>query len=75
MSALVNYQKRTPEVIFMSLTPNNIEEYCINHSSQISEVARSLMNFTRAEVNGSRMLIGEMEASLFKFLIHLRIVN
>ena len=59
----------------MSLTPNNLEEYCINHSSQISEVARSLMNFTRSEVHGSRMLIGEMEASFFKFLIHLRRVK
>jgi caffeoyl-CoA O-methyltransferase len=53
----------------MSLVPLNIEEYCINHSTRISDHARNLMDHTRAHIHGSQMLIGEMEASLFTFLI------
>jgi len=55
----------------MSFVPKEIEDYCIQHSTQPSEVAKDLMNFTRASVHGSNMLIGEMEGSVLKFLIKL----
>jgi len=48
-----------------------IEEYCIAHSSRPSEVARKLQLHTLNSVHGSNMLIGELEASVLKFLIHL----
>ncbi|MBA2403663.1 MAG: class I SAM-dependent methyltransferase [Bdellovibrionales bacterium] len=55
----------------MSFVPQEIEDYCIYNSTQSSQVARELMNFTRASVHGSNMLIGEMEGSVLKFLIKL----
>jgi caffeoyl-CoA O-methyltransferase len=55
----------------MSFVPQEIEDYCILHSTQPSHVAKELMNFTRASVHGSNMLIGEMEGSVLKFLIKL----
>lgn len=55
----------------MSFVPKEIEDYCIQHSSQPSSVAKELMNYTRASVHGSNMLIGEMEGSVLKFLIKL----
>ena len=55
----------------MSFIPKDIEDYCIQHSTQPSELAKELMNFTRADVHGSHMLIGEMEGSVLKFLIKL----
>lgn len=55
----------------MSFVPKEIEDYCILHSSQPSNVAKELMEFTRASVHGSQMLIGEMEGSVLKFLIKL----
>ena len=55
----------------MSFVPKEIEDYCIHHSTAPSEVAKELMNFTRASVHGSNMLIGEMEGSVLKFLIKL----
>jgi len=55
----------------MSFVPKEIEDYCIQHSTAPSEVAKELMNFTRASVHGSNMLIGEMEGSVLKFLIRL----
>ncbi len=55
----------------MSFVPKEIEDYCIHHSTSPSEVAKELMNFTRASVHGSNMLIGEMEGSVLKFLIKL----
>lgn len=55
----------------MSFVPAEIEEYCVNHSSQPSAVAKELMQFTRAGVHGSNMLIGEMEGSVLKVLIKL----
>jgi caffeoyl-CoA O-methyltransferase len=54
----------------MNLIPENIEEYCVSHSTRISNLARNLMDYTRSNIHGSQMLIGEMEASLFTFLIH-----
>lgn len=53
----------------MSFTPTEIENYCIFNSTPPSDVARELMDFTRATVHGSNMLIGEMEGSVLKFLI------
>jgi caffeoyl-CoA O-methyltransferase len=55
----------------MSFVPLEIEEYCIHHSTLPSNVAKDLMNYTRASVHGSNMLIGEMEGSVLKFLIKL----
>jgi caffeoyl-CoA O-methyltransferase len=54
----------------MAFVPEEIENYCIQHSSGVSEVARKLMEDTRGNIHGAHMLIGEMEASLFTFLIH-----
>jgi caffeoyl-CoA O-methyltransferase len=55
----------------MAFVPEEIENYCIQHSSGVSEVARKLMEHTRGNIHGSHMLIGEMEASLIQFLIKL----
>ena len=55
----------------MSFVPQEIEEYCIHHSTTPSNVAKDLMNYTRSSVHGSNMLIGEMEGSVLKFLIKL----
>lgn len=55
----------------MSLVSKEIEDYCILHSSQPSQVAKDLMEYTRASIHGSHMLIGEMEGSILKFLIKL----
>lgn len=55
----------------MAWIPENIEQYCVSHSSQVSDLARELQKFTKDSVHGSNMLIGEMEASVLTFLIHL----
>jgi len=55
----------------MSFVPKEIEDYCILHSSQPSNVAKELMEYTRASIHGSNMLIGEMEGSVLKFLVKL----
>lgn len=55
----------------MSFVPQEIEEYCIQHSSAPSDLAKELMNYTRSSVHGAQMLIGEMEGSVLKFLIGL----
>lgn len=48
-----------------------IENYCINHSTRPSPDVLSIGTFTREEVHGSQMLIGEMEASVLAFLINM----
>lgn len=55
----------------MSFVPPEIEAYCVAHSTQGSELAKELMNYTRSSVHGSNMLIGEMEGSVLKVLIKL----
>lgn len=55
----------------MSFVPKEIEDYCIQHSTKPTDVTHELMNYTRASVHGSNMLIGEMEGSVLKFLIKL----
>jgi caffeoyl-CoA O-methyltransferase len=51
------------------MIPDEIEQYCISHSSTQDEVARELFEYTKKNVHGSNMLIGPMEASLLSFLI------
>lgn len=53
----------------MGWIPKEIEDYCIEHSTQPEETAKALQKHTMESVHGSNMLIGEMEASLLKFLI------
>jgi caffeoyl-CoA O-methyltransferase len=48
-----------------------IEAYCIQHSTRPSEVARELASYTCQQIQGSNMLIGEMEAAVVTFLIKL----
>ena len=55
----------------MDFVSQEIESYCITYSTPPSDVARELMEHTRASVHGSNMLIGEMEGSVLKFLIKL----
>ncbi len=55
----------------MQLISPELENYCVQHSSRISELARELMDFTRNQVHGSNMLIGELEASVLIFFIRL----
>ncbi len=55
----------------MNITPQEIETYCVSHSSVPSETAKSLQEYTKSNVHGSQMLIGEMEASVLHFLISL----
>lgn len=47
----------------------DILNYCIKHSSQTSDVAQELAQYTRDHVHGSEMLIGELEAAVIGFLI------
>lgn len=55
----------------MNMTNPEIEQYCISHSSVPSEICRELYEYTKKNVHGSQMLIGEMEASVLRFLISL----
>ena len=55
----------------MSFIAKEIEDYCIEHSTGPSDVAKELMNYTRSHVHGSHMMVGEMEGSVLKFLISL----
>ncbi len=48
-----------------------LEEYCVAHSTRPGEVVKKIGDHTRANVHGANMLIGEMEASVLKFLISL----
>lgn len=49
----------------------DIEKYCIEHSTRPGDVVRELGDYTKNGVHGSNMLIGEMEASVLAFLIKL----
>lgn len=53
----------------MGMTPNDIETYCIEHSTRPSALARELQEYTLSSVHGAQMLIGEMEASVLSFFI------
>lgn len=55
----------------MNITPSDIEEYCISHSSIPGALNKELYDYTKMNVHGSQMLIGEMEASVLSFLISL----
>ncbi len=48
-----------------------IENYCIAHSTKPGDVVKEIGDYTKANVHGSNMLIGEMEASVLTFLIKL----
>ena len=49
----------------------DLENYCIEHSTQPTSAVKAIGDFTRASVHGSNMLIGELEASVLTFLIKL----
>lgn len=53
----------------MAWIPQEIEKYCIEHSTSPGAVAKELEAYSREHVNGSRMLIGEMESAVLKFLL------
>jgi caffeoyl-CoA O-methyltransferase len=53
----------------MSFIPSEIEDYCIKHSSKLSDTAQKLFTFTKQSVHGSNMLIGEIEGSFIQFMI------
>lgn len=55
----------------MKITPIEIEEYCVSHSTIPGTEARELQEYTKKNIHGSNMLIGEMEASVLRFLISL----
>jgi caffeoyl-CoA O-methyltransferase len=55
----------------MNITPPEIENYCVLHSTVPGETNREIQDHTIKNVHGSQMLIGEMEASVLKFLISL----
>ncbi|MFP5457302.1 MAG: O-methyltransferase [Bacteriovoracia bacterium] len=48
---------------------NDLNNYCVSHSKPPSSLAKELETYTRAAIPGSRMLIGELEASLLAVLI------
>lgn len=48
---------------------NALNNYCVAHSKSPSSLAKELETYTRAAIPGSRMLIGELEASLLAVLI------
>jgi caffeoyl-CoA O-methyltransferase len=53
----------------MQMVDKEIEEYCIAKSSLPSADCDRIELYTRANVHGSRMLIGKMEASFMGFLL------
>ena len=55
----------------MGFISQDIEDYCVSHSTRPSALARELQEFTQKSVHGSNMLIGEMEGSLLMSLIRL----
>ncbi|HXH29382.1 MAG TPA: class I SAM-dependent methyltransferase [Bacteriovoracaceae bacterium] len=55
----------------MSWIPDEIQSYCVNHSTVPSPIAKKLQEYTQSSVHGSNMLIGEMEASVITFLLKL----
>lgn len=50
---------------------HEIENYCIAHSTKPGAIVKEIGDYTRGNVHGSNMLIGEMEASVLTFLIKL----
>ena len=55
----------------INLMSPQIEEYCIRHSTRPSSLAKELQEYTLANIHGSQMLIGEMEASVLASLMKL----
>ncbi len=53
----------------MQITDKKIEEYCVSKSNRPSEFCLALEEHTRANIQGSQMLIGKMEASFLGFLL------
>jgi caffeoyl-CoA O-methyltransferase len=53
----------------MNFTDKKIEEYCLSKSNLPSSDCKELEVYTRANVHGSNMLIGQMEASFIGFLL------
>lgn len=53
----------------MQITDLKVEEYCLSKSDLPSSDCLSIEEFTRANVHGSNMLIGKMEASFMGFLL------
>lgn len=53
----------------MQITDKKIEEYCLSKSSLPSSDCKKIEDYTKANVHGSQMLIGQMEASFIGFLL------
>lgn len=53
----------------MNINSADLEKYCIEHSVRAGSVAKELEDYTRSQVHGSQMLIGEMEGAILKLLI------
>jgi caffeoyl-CoA O-methyltransferase len=53
----------------MQLVDKKIEDYCIAKSNLPSGDCNRIEDYTRANVHGSQMLIGKMEASFLGFLL------
>ncbi|MDD4972862.1 MAG: O-methyltransferase [Bacteriovorax sp.] len=53
----------------MQMVDKKIEEYCIAKSNLPSADCDRIEDYTRANVHGSQMLIGKMEASFIGFLL------
>lgn len=53
----------------MNFYSPELEKYCIEHSTQPGTVAKELESYTRSNVHGQQMLIGEMEGAILKLLI------
>lgn len=53
----------------MQIVDKKIEEYCIAKSNLPSADCDRIEDYTRANVHGSQMLIGKMEASFIGFLL------
>ncbi len=53
----------------MQITDKKVEEYCISKSNLPSKDCLAIEEYTRANIHGSGMLIGKMEASFIGFLL------
>lgn len=53
----------------MNITNEKVEQYCIEHSSKVSEKVSDIANYTYENHPQARMISGDLVASIFTFLI------
>lgn len=54
------------------IVSSEIENYCVQHSDSLSQTARELLEYTRKNIHGHHMLIGELESAVLSMIIKMR---